>query len=58
MYIILEIFFFLKSNKDVYSRTLPYAKKHKAEKGYRERKEKRTKKKRKEKEATNYKGES
>ena len=35
----------MKSNKDVYSRTLPYAKKHKAEKDYRERKGKRTKKK-------------
>ena len=35
------------SNKDVYSRKLPYAKKHKAEKDYRERKGKRKKKKKK-----------
>ena len=35
------------SNKDVYSRKLPYTKKHKAKKDYRERKGKRTKKKEK-----------
>ena len=43
----LLFFFFFISNKDVYSRKLPYAKKHKAEKDYRERKGKRKKKKKK-----------
>ena len=37
----------MKSNKDVYSRKIPYAKKHKVEKDYKERKGKRTKKKEK-----------
>ena len=41
------VFCFLISSKEVYSRKLPYAKKHKAGKDYRGRKGKRTKKKEK-----------
>ena len=44
----LGIFFFFISNKDIYSRTLPYAEKHKAErKVQREKKEKKEKRKEK-----------
>ena len=39
-FLMLTFFFFFYSNKDIYSRTLPYAKKHKAERNIqREKKE-------------------
>ena len=44
-----SVFFFI-SNKDVYSRKLPYAEKHKAEKNYKKRREKKKIKKKKKKE--------
>ena len=48
-------FFFLLSNKDIYSRTLPYAEKHKAERKIQRERKRKKKKKGKD---TNYTGES